>query len=487
MIIRGALGEALQAMLSPAQIKFALIVCDIALAFAAPFLAWFSREFFVGLQGVKPEFYFYAFWSAISTLTLLRLSGASRVAWRFFSLPDAVEVLFSISLGVVLGAVGSFFFDRLDSVPRSLVFIHVFIQTSIYVGARLLLKRVVDANPSGRRKPTYVLLVGCNQISYVYARAVESVGNGSLRIIAALTHDPTMLGHRIRGFQIIALFNKIDEVIGHYKIRGIDISRLVIAAGQNEITKNELEGVFQVAQRHNLDVNDIHALFSEVAGPVGLDEDFNVDEITLRGPYWGVKRGLDIFGAVALLLLLSPFFALTSLLVQLDVGKPRLFWQERPGRHGKMIRVFKFRTMRDSVTPEGVPVPDELRVSKVGLILRKLRLDELPQLWNILVGDMSFIGPRPLLFVDQPEEVSQRLAVRPGISGWAQVNGGKLVSPEEKRALDLWYIAHVSFTLEMKIVYLTLLVMARGDIARPQAVREALEWLRAQEESLTPY
>jgi lipopolysaccharide/colanic/teichoic acid biosynthesis glycosyltransferase len=141
--------------------------------------------------------------------------------------------------------------------------------------------------------------------------------------------------------------------------------------------------------------------------------------------------------------------------------------------------------MKDSVDKSGAPVADEFRTSGIGLFLRKVRLDELPQLWNILRGDMSFIGPRPLLFVDQPEEVSQRLAIRPGISGWAQVNGGKLITPDEKNALDLWHIGHVSFSLEMKIVWMTLLVMLRGDIRREEEISEAVNWLRQQTNSST--
>lgn len=273
-------------------------------------------------------------------------------------------------------------------------------------------------------------------------------------------------------------------MIVRLQIHGIDVSRIIIAADENEISPKALDKIFDLANRRGLIVTDIHLLFSEVAGPIGSDADFDVDIITLRGAYWSIKRTLDILGAAALLLLLAPLFALTAGLVAWDVSNPLLFWQERPGRHGKMIRVFKFRTMKTSVGSDGRPIPDEQRTSRIGHLLRKLRLDELPQLWNILRGDMSFIGPRPLLFVDQPEEVSQRLAVRPGISGWAQINGGKLVTPEEKRALDLWYIAHVSFFLDIRIALLTLIVMVRGDSPNSEAVRQAVDWLSAQESSV---
>lgn len=472
-------------MFPPVNVKLALTIFDVVLAFLAPFLAWLARNFFVGLQEIPAGFYFYAFSSSISILVLLRIAGASRVAWRFFSVPDAIASGVGIAVGVIIAATGSFIFNRLDGVPRSLLFIHVFIYIISFVGVRFILKRYTEAYIPIRHRPTYALLVGCNQISYVYVRAVESISNGSLKIIAALTHDPSMIGHRIRGINIVSVFDNIEEVLGQYKIRGIDISRIVIAANEYEISSKSLEQIFDIANRHQLTVSDIHMIFSEVAGPVGLDDDFDVDEIRLRGAFWAVKRSLDILAALSLLVLIFPLYALTAFLVWRDVGKPLLFWQERPGRHGKMIRVFKFRTMKDAVAADGVPVPDEMRTSKSGLLLRKLRLDELPQLWNIIIGDMSFIGPRPLLLIDQPEEVSQRLSIRPGISGWAQVNGGKLVSPEEKRALDLWYISHASLLLELKIVLLTFLVMLRGDVARPQAVQEAVAWLRNQESSVT--
>lgn len=472
-------------MFPPLHVKFALKIFDLILAFAGPFLAWIVRNFFVGLHYIPDGFYFYALASALSTLALLRVSGASRVAWRFFSVPDAIAAGVGISTGIVLAAVGSFIFNRLDGVPRSLLFIHVFIHIIGFVGARFVLKRYAEAYIPVRRRPSYALLIGCNQISYVYIRAVESISSGSLKIIAALTHDPSMIGHRIRGINIVSLFDNIEEVLGQYKVRGIDISRIIVAANEYEMSPKSLDKILSVASRHQISVSDIHLIFSEVAGPVGLEEDFDVDEIRLRGAFWGIKRCFDVVGALGLLVLIFPLYFATAFIVWRDVGKPLLFWQERPGRHGKMIRVFKFRTMKDALGSDGVPVQDDMRTSKTGKFLRKLRLDELPQLWNIIIGDMSFIGPRPLLFIDQPEEVSQRLAIRPGISGWAQVNGGKLVSPEEKRALDLWYISHASLLLELKIVILTIFVMFRGDIARPQAVQEAVDWLRNQESAVS--
>lgn len=467
------------------HLAMAILLCDIFIAISAPYAGWLIRNFFVGLRGLGSGFYFYAAWSAISTLILLRLSGSFGVAWRFFSVSDALEAFVAVAMGVSVAAIGSFLFDRLDSVPRSLLFIHVLFQFASYVLVRLYLRRFVDHASGRRRRPVYVLLVGCNEVANIYIRAVESVGRGSLKVAAVLTHDPTMVGKRMRGIPIVSLVDNIETAIGQLNIRGIEINRIVVCAGASELGTREIDTLTDVAGRNNLIINDIHSLFSEVAGPVGLNEDFDVEEITLSDAYWIVKRCLDFFGAIALLFLLSPLFVVTTFLVWIDVGRPFFFWQERPGRHGVVMRVFKFRTMRDVVRSDGAAVPDQSRTSRIGFLLRKLRLDELPQLWNILKGDMSFIGPRPLLFEDQPKEVARRLAVRPGLSGWAQVNGGKLVSREEKRALDLWYIAHVSFMLEMWIVVLTLRVIIRGDVERPHAVRSAVNWLRKQESIFT--
>jgi lipopolysaccharide/colanic/teichoic acid biosynthesis glycosyltransferase len=467
------------------KVKIIITFFDIALAISSPYAAWIARGIFVGQHNIPYDFNFYAIISAISTLVCIRFSGASSFSWRFYSVTDAIVSASGILVGIIIAVIGAFIFDRLGSVPRSLLLIHIFIQIFSFVGIRYICKRYFESSNSVHRRPSYALLVGCNQVSYIYIRAVESISRGSLKIIAALTHDPSMIGHRIRGISIISIFNNIDDVLGQYKIRGIDISRIVVTANENEISPRTLEYILDAARRHNVNVSDIHFLFSEVAGTIGLDDDFGVDEIQLRGYFWGVKRVIDIIAAFFLLLFLLPVFIVTTILVWLDVGSPMFFWQQRPGRHGKMIRVYKFRTMKDSVRSDGVPLPDHLRTSKMGLLLRKLRLDELPQLWNIIIGDMSFIGPRPLLFADQPEEMSQRLAVRPGISGWAQVNGGKLVSPEQKRALDLWYISHASLFLEIKIAILTLVVMIKGDVERPNNISTAVQWLQEQEHSIS--
>jgi lipopolysaccharide/colanic/teichoic acid biosynthesis glycosyltransferase len=154
-------------------------------------------------------------------------------------------------------------------------------------------------------------------------------------------------------------------------------------------------------------------------------------------------------------------------IVLLDVGSPIFFWQRRVGINGQGFHIHKFRTLRPTHDDQGRSTAD--RVSRIGALVRKSRLDELPQLLNVLVGDMSLIGPRPLLPHDQPSDATARLMVRPGITGWAQVNGGKLITPEEKNALDEWYVRNASLWLDLKIIVKTIVFMFGGETRHTQA------------------
>jgi len=171
------------------------------------------------------------------------------------------------------------------------------------------------------------------------------------------------------------------------------------------------------------------------------------------------KRLFDLILSLFMLILLSPVMLIIALLVRVRLGKPVLFSQERPGRHGRLFRLYKFRTMRDLFDAEGKPLPDEERLTPFGHFLRASSLDELPELINVLKGEMSLVGPRPLLvaYLDRytPEQ-ARRHEVLPGITGWAQVNGRNALSWEDKFRLDVWYVDNQSLWLDLKILFLTL-------------------------------
>ena len=182
------------------------------------------------------------------------------------------------------------------------------------------------------------------------------------------------------------------------------------------------------------------------------------------------KRMMDLSLTLALLVLSSPALALVALTVRLAMGSPVLFRQERPGLHGKPFTLLKFRTMIDALDAEGNQLPDEQRLTTLGRFLRSTSLDELPELLNVLKGEMSLVGPRPLLmeYLDRytPDQM-RRHEVKPGITGWAQVNGRNDLTWERKFELDVWYVDHQSFWLDLRIILLTVLkVLAREGISR---------------------
>lgn len=184
-----------------------------------------------------------------------------------------------------------------------------------------------------------------------------------------------------------------------------------------------------------------------------------------------MKRLLDIIGAAVTLILFSPVLAVVACLVHRKIGPPILFWQQRPGLHGEPFELVKFRTMRDRFDVSGDLLPDSERMTPVGTFLRASSLDELPELWNVLKGEMSLVGPRPLLMEylsHYSVEQARRHEVRPGVTGWAQVNGRNALSWDEKFALDNWYIDNRSLLLDLRILWMTLRkVVTRDGISAP--------------------
>ncbi len=188
-------------------------------------------------------------------------------------------------------------------------------------------------------------------------------------------------------------------------------------------------------------------------------------------------RCLDLLLTIPALVLLSPVLALIALLVRLKLGSPILFRQQRPGLYGKPFTIYKFRTMTDACDALGNPLPDAQRLTSFGRFLRSSSLDELPELFNVLKGKMSLVGPRPLLmqYLERytPEQI-RRHEVKPGITGWAQVNGRNAITWEQKFALDVWYVDHCSLRLDLQIIALTLWkIVKREGISQPgQATME---------------
>ena len=196
-----------------------------------------------------------------------------------------------------------------------------------------------------------------------------------------------------------------------------------------------------------------------------------------------LKRAFDIVFSACWLIGFAPLLLAVAILVRLKLGSPVLFVQERPGYLGRPFRMVKFRTMTDERGPDGELLPDSVRLTSFGKLLRSTTLDEFPEMWNVLVGDMSVIGPRPLLmrYLSRYSPFqARRMEVKPGVTGWAQVNGRNALSWDEKFALDVWYVDHRTFWLDVKIVVMTFFkVFARSGINSDKAA--TMEEFRGEE------
>ncbi len=193
-----------------------------------------------------------------------------------------------------------------------------------------------------------------------------------------------------------------------------------------------------------------------------------------------LKRLFDFFAALAGILLLSPVLLVLAFLIRRKLGSPVFFKQQRPGLNGKIFTMYKFRTMTDARNEEGNLLPDENRLPPFGKFLRSTSLDELPELINVLKGDMSLVGPRPLLVQYLPRYSTfqaRRHEVRPGITGWAQVNGRNALSWEEKFSLDVWYVDNASFSLDLKILWMTVEKIIKREGISQQGEATASEFL----------
>ena len=172
-----------------------------------------------------------------------------------------------------------------------------------------------------------------------------------------------------------------------------------------------------------------------------------------------IKRVMDFVAALAGLVVLAPLLAMVAVMIRSNMGSPVLFEQQRPGLHGRLFTLLKFRTMTDACDADGRPLPDAERLTRLGTLLRKTSIDELPSLWNVLKGEMSLVGPRPLLTMYLPyltERECLRLSMKPGITGWAQIHGRNQASWDQRFENDVWFVEHWTLWLDFKILLLTL-------------------------------
>jgi len=420
----------------------------------------------------------YAVIGFAATVSAVAFSPLGHVLPEYFSRRDIVATVKVASASIVITVILMFSMTRLVNIPRSLPAIHLFILLAVMVGWRwvrssLAHQRKIGDAQAPNRWAEYILIIGANSWTWWYSgMMIEVMTQGRQKIVAILDDNARLLGRSIHGHRVIGEIRDIERVVDEYGVHGISIRRVVLTGPKENLLKGSWTHLDRVCSARGIALE----VLAEKLGLVDVDEGSTVDtrctpdcpltaELAMirARPYWRVKRAFDVILAGLLLVVLTPLFLLNFIAVLLDIGRPTIFWQRRVGRDRKPIFVYKFRTLRAPFQRDGVPIPQASRLTSIGRFMRETRLDELPQLISVLRGDMSIIGPRPLMPTDLPDDAELRLAIKPGLTGWAQVHGGNLIMPSEKNALDEWYIRNASLWVDIKIFAKTLTTVVRGD------------------------
>jgi lipopolysaccharide/colanic/teichoic acid biosynthesis glycosyltransferase len=321
-----------------------------------------------------------------------------------------------------------------------------------------------------------IIVIGANRFASSFIQLINAYAPQQRPVIAVLDENVAMIGRAISGAQVLGAPHELETIISEFAVHGIETNRIVIAGERDFLSSAVLQGIERVCRKRQIELCFLPRMIGltelNPAAVSAVPVPVQASAVALP-PFFRVKRWIDVIGSLILILLLFPFFIIAGLLVLLDVGSPILFWQERLGWKGRSFLIYKFRTLGAPFDSDGIPTIAGRKPSAIGRFLRETRFDELPQLLNVLFGDMSLIGPRPLLPEDQPGNTAVRLSVRPGISGWAQVNGGKLVTKEEKQELDEWYVRNVSLWLDLRIIMMTIKVILKGRVSSHESLADA--------------
>jgi lipopolysaccharide/colanic/teichoic acid biosynthesis glycosyltransferase len=476
----------LQSPSSHTRIWSRVAILDVIWGAASPAAAYLLRD--AGF--VRPNAAaLYCGVSLLISLLVFQWFRTSSPISRFYSLRDGIELLKACVLIAALSAVATFLLTRLEEAPRSIPILHLMLLASGLLGIRLLL-RLRDTRRETRRveathKVEHILIIGASRLAWFFSNMVEELTPGGYQIVAILDERSKLKHRSLNGYPIIGSPMDLEKVIADYAMHGVYIDNVVVAAQPDEIYLAARAEVRRVCESLKIGFEFLpeRLMAKEVPSNGASLTDMQPaavfstpSNLRLSRPYWKVKRVIDIVVALALAILVSPLIIVVSTLVLLDVGAPIVFWQRRIGRNGAPLHLYKFRTLQTLFDRNTKARREAQQPSLLGRFFQRTRLDELPQLWNVLSGDMSLIGPRPLLPVDQPDDFTTRLAVRPGVTGWAQVCGGKSITAEEKAALDEWYIRHASLWRDICIVGRTLgMLLVTGDRRDEKAITAALQ------------
>lgn len=356
--------------------------------------------------------------------------------------------------------------------------------------------RLRHALRSRKRRPTSiasapenVLIVGLNALTELFLRYVADHGRESIAVAGILSGGGRHLGRRLRSCRVLGRPEDLEKILNDLDVHGVGIDRIVLTSNFAQLSAEARSALKDAQSVHDIRIDSLwerflparsvdgrhRGVFAPASSPDANKNSFPAPNpsIPTSRRYLRWKRLIDFLAAAAGILCFAPVMVVVYVVALLDVGYPAIFWQLRPGAFGRPIKVLKFRTMSAARDANCRRRSDAERLSSVGRFLRRGRLDELPQLFNVLAGQMSFVGPRPLLPADQSPGLASRLHVRPGLTGWAQIKGGRHLSADDKAALDLWYIKNASFSLDAMILVSTARTVLIGERIDRRAIVDA--------------
>jgi len=450
----------------------------LAAAALSPLFALYLRDAAI----LSSNYYLVALYCLVSCIFSVATFLAFRIEDtipRYLSAGDALNLVKAVVTGELMISLVLFSITRLDGVPRSVPAIHALILGAALFASRTWLRFIDGRRAAGNRvqpiSQERIVLVGLDDASALFMSSLEMFGPKRCQIVALLSAEPRWIGRSVQGVRVFGPPSHLETLVAEFAEHGVRVDVVVIGGNPDLVPMQQIR---HACSRLNIAVSSVPSyLGRRVAeqaadwGRTGVEPapQYRPQVEARTSRYFLIKARVEFPIAVALLFFLAPMLLVASLLAFFDVGLPIMFWQQRVGLHGREFQLYKIRTLRLAFDQRGRRVPDEQRLSWVGRFLRRTRFDELPQLLNVVVGEMSLVGPRPLLWRDQPRNSATRLTVRPGLTGWAQVNGGVLLSPEEKEELDAWYICNASFWIDLRIAVRTLLCPFRGDRKSPRA------------------
>jgi lipopolysaccharide/colanic/teichoic acid biosynthesis glycosyltransferase len=457
---------------SRARVRIRYSLYDVLLAAVSPLLALYIRDAYILSGSGVLLAGTYCLVSFACTLLAYAMFGVQSGIARYYSVHDIIDLGKAVVIAALLTCVVLFVSTRLEGIPRSTPAVHALLLGVGLVTIRALAhvadKRRAHADQAAEADPQHVIVIGVCDLSVLYMRFLEICGLGRQRVIALLDAEPRWIGSAINGVRIYGPPSHLESLIEEFALHGIRTDRVVLGEPEDSLSDAELAEIRRACTRRGINFMSVSGLFdpadrkvAESASQRFEPASAHADSATLVLPRWfRFKRPVDFVVALTLIVVLIPLWLLVAGLAAADVGAPIVFWQQRVGVNGRNFLLYKVRTLRSIFDASGQVTQ---RLSWIGRLWRKTRIDELPQLLNVLTGEMSLIGPRPLLSRDQPPVPGIRLMVRPGITGWAQVNGGTLLSPQEKEALDEEYVRHASLWFDLRIVAMTVVSLLRGD------------------------